>query len=215
MALEEVLKRQPKILGVGSGTTVHKFIDELSRSEFTGKVVSTSFDTTLRLKEKGFEVVDLMSVNRIDVSVDGADEVSTEPLSLIKGGGAALLREKVVAELSSFRIYIVDPSKVVEKPCDRGVPIPIEVVPVSLSAVTKNLERLGVKWSVRTGSGKLGPVITDNGNLVLDLECNRAWELLEEIKSLNGVAAVGVFERDLIDLVIVSDGRKYGKDTMQ
>ena len=186
MALKEVLKREPEVLGVGSGTTVRKFVELLSKSNFKGEVVSTSFDTTLLLKEKGFKVVDLMSVSEIDVSVDGADEVSLTPLSLIKGGGAALLREKVVAELSSFRIYIVDPSKVVERPCLRGVPVPIEVVPASLNSVVKTLSRMGVKWEIREGSGKLGPVVTDNGNLILDLECESALENLSSIKSLNG-----------------------------
>ncbi len=214
MALKEVLEREPEILGVGSGRTVRRFIELLGKSGFRGKVVSTSFDTTLELKSRGFKVLDLMSVDEIDVSVDGADEFAVKSFSAIKGGGAALLREKVVAELSNFRIYVMEPSKVVESPCERGVPIPIEISPVSLNAVTKKLREMGVDWKLREGSGKLGPIVTDNGNLILDLECKSAFEKLNEVKSINGVASIGVFERDLIDLVLVSDGRRYAKGSL-
>ncbi|UXD21566.1 ribose 5-phosphate isomerase [Ignicoccus pacificus DSM 13166] len=206
MAVKRIQELQPEILGVGSGTTVRLFIEELSKIGFKGLTVSTSYDTSLLLASKGFKVIEIETVEKVDVSVDGADEVSKD-LYLIKGGGAALLREKVLAELSRYRIYIVDESKVVEKPCGRKFPIPIEVVPAAYNSVIKKLNEMEIRWKLREAKGKLGPVITDNGNFILDLECEDAFSKIEEVKGLNGVASVGVFPPSLVDEVIIG-GRK-------
>ncbi len=206
LAAKRVVDLQPEVLGVGSGTTVRAFIEELSHLNFKPITVSTSIDTTLMLKRYGFKVLELESVDRVDVSVDGADEVS-EDLYLIKGGGAAMLREKVLASISDFRVYIVDPSKVVKRTCDRGVPIPIEVVPSALSAVIRGLDELNVPWKLRESKGKLGPVITDNGNLVIDLGCKEAVEKVDLVERLPGVTVSGLFPPKLVNEVLVGDGR--------
>ncbi len=201
-AAEIVLKSGVSVLGVGSGTTVRIFIKYLSEMGFSGITVSTSLDTTLALKNYGFKVLDLASVEEVEMSVDGADEVS-EDMYLVKGGGAAMLREKVLATISKYRIYIVDESKVVKRTCDRGVPIPIEVVPAALSSVARALNEMGVHWKLREGKGKLGPIITDNGNVVIDLNCRDALPRIEEIERLPGVAVSGLFTPDLVDEVLV------------
>lgn len=206
-AAKEIIGRDVELLGVGSGTTVEIFIKELSKLGFKGLTVPTSIDTLLTLKRYGFKVLDLMSVDRVDVSVDGADEVSKD-LTLIKGGGAAMLREKVLAYLSKYRIYIVDDSKVVEKPCSRDVPIPIEVVPYALSAVVTSLNNMGINWRVRVTKGKLGPVISDNGNVIIDLDCKTSIDRIDEVERLPGVAVSGLFPPNLVNEVLIgSEGR--------
>ena len=209
-AAELVLAEQPEVLGVGSGTTVRLFVEELARLGFRGLIVSTSYDTSLLLKKHGLKVLELYTVDEVVLSVDGADEVFVvEGLPYaIKGGGAAMLREKVLASISKKRVYIVDEGKVSVKPCDRGVPIPIEVVPSALPAVERGLKELGIRWSVREAKGKLGPVITDNGNFVLDLDCVDALQKMEEVERLPGVAVSGLFKPSLIDVVLVGEKGK-------
>jgi len=210
LAARRVLEEEPEMLGVGSGTTVALFIRELAKRGFKGIAVSTSIDTSLILKKYGFKVVELMIVDEVDMSVDGADEIS-ENLYLIKGGGAAMLREKVMAIISKHKIYIADSSKYVKKTCERGVPIPAEVVPHSLPAVVKDLNRLGVGWRYREGKGKLGPIVTDNGNIIIDLNCKEALPMIGEIERLTGIAAVGLFTPDLVDEVIIGNEIIYRK----
>ncbi len=206
-AAQAVIDSGIEVLGVGSGTTVEIFIEELSKMNFKGYTVPTSIDTIMTLKKHGFKVLDLLSVDEVEMSVDGADEVS-EDLTLIKGGGAAMLREKVLAHISKYRLYIVDSSKFVKKPCSRGVPIPIEVVPYALSAVTKSLTEMGIRWVMRKAKGKLGPIISDNGNIVIDLNCEDALDKIETVERLPGVAVSGLFPRDLVDEVLIgSEGR--------
>jgi ribose 5-phosphate isomerase A len=207
-AAEIVLERGVEVLGVGSGSTVALFIKFLAEGGFSGLAVPTSFDTTLLLRKYNIRVLDLVSVHEVDMSVDGADEVALETRTLIKGGGAAHLREKVIAEISRERIYIVDSSKVVDKPCKRGVPVPLEVVPYALPSVTKALNEMGVGWELRSAKGKLGPLVTDNGNFIMDLECNGAYKNKDKIASLNGVAAIGIFDSHLVDTILVGRGSK-------
>ncbi len=209
-AAELVANAEPEILGVGSGTTVRLFIKYLKELGFNGLTVPTSLDTSLMLKSYGFKVLELMSVDEVDLSVDGADEVFvvTGNVYAIKGGGGAMLREKVLASISKRRIYIVDEGKVSVKPCERGVPIPIEVVPPALPAVTKALEELEVPWRLREAGGKLGPVVTDNGNVVIDLSCPEALQSIEKIERIVGVAVSGLFGPELIDEVLVGEKGK-------
>ena len=210
IAAKRVMEEEPEILGVGSGSTVALFIKELAKRGFKGEVVSTSLDTTLMLKMYGFKPVELLAVDAVDLSVDGADEIS-ESFYLIKGGGAAMLREKVLATLSKYRVYIADRSKYVKKTCDRGVPIPLEVIPSALPAVLSLLRELGVNWEFRVSKGKLGPVITDNGNLIIDLDCKSAVQKIELIERGVGVAASGLFGPELVDEVIIEDEIVYRK----
>ncbi len=201
-AAQVVVDRGIEVLGVGSGTTVEIFIKELSKLNFKGYTVPTSIDTIVTLKKYGFKVLDLLSVDEVEMSVDGADEVS-EDLTLIKGGGAAMLREKVLAYISKYRLYIVDSSKVVKRPCSRGVPIPIEVVPYSISAVIKSLNEMNIRWEMRKAEGKLGPVISDNGNIVIDLKCDDAIDKIEKVERLPGVAVSGFFSPNLVEEVLI------------
>jgi len=206
-AAELVASEAPEVLGVGSGTTVRLFIKYLKEFGFSGLTVPTSYDTALELKKHGLKVLDLMSVDEVELSVDGADEVFTMNGSLyaVKGGGAAMLREKVLAYISRKRIYIVDEGKVSGSPCSRGVPVPAEVVPSSLPAVARGLKLLGVGWKLREAKGKLGPVVTDNGNLVIDMDCKSSINVIEKVEALPGVAVTGLFGPDLIDKVVVGE----------
>ncbi|NPA85770.1 MAG: ribose 5-phosphate isomerase A [Crenarchaeota archaeon] len=209
-AAELVLAEGPEVLGVGSGTTVRLFVEELARLGYEGLTVSTSFDTNIVLKKHKFKVLDIQTVEQVDLSVDGADEVFSlkDGIYAIKGGGAAMLREKVLAAISRKRVYIVDESKVSDEPCARGTPIPLEVVPSALPAVEKGLNALGVRWKLREARGKLGPVVTDNGNLVVDLDCRSAVEKVEEVERLPGVAVSGLFGPGLIDVVLIGERGK-------
>ena len=205
------LCRDGCIVGVGSGSTVKRFIEVLDVGEpavARSLYYATSVDTAIHLSSRGLRVLDvsmLMNEKLLpDVYVDGADEVSRE-LNLIKGGGGALLREKVLAYLSRRRIYIVDASKLVDVLGTR-FPVPLEVVPYTLPLVTRSLESMGYRYRVRSGSGKLGPVVTDNGNYVVDVYTGpiRSPETLEsKFMSIPGVAATGIFLRTLVDTVIV------------
>lgn len=206
------LLREYEVVGVGSGSTVEKWIELASKdSTFKDKLyVASSLDTTLKLKIRGFKVLDLNSIREVEAYVDGADEVD-ERLNMIKGGGGAMLREKVLAELSQFNVIIVDSRKLVKRLGTRA-PVPLEVVPASLSIVEKRLRKAGLEWKVRTlGRGKLGPVISDNGNVILDVYFKNGISNPEltykELKLITGVAEVGLFI-DLADVVIVGLERK-------
>lgn len=211
------LVREYKLVGVGSGSTVEKWIEMACRDvDFREKTyVSSSLDTTLKLRANGLKVLDLTSVREVEVYVDGADEVDRS-LNMIKGGGGAMLREKVLAELSNYNVIIVDSRKLVERLGTRS-PLPLEVVPASLPLVEKNLENMGLRWTLRSlKKGKLGPVISDNGNFIVDVHFENGIldprATYEDLKLIPGVAEVGLF-LDLADIVIV--GRNSGVEELK
>ncbi len=149
------------IIGVGTGSTVNYFIDALAERKIPLKgAVSSSEASTQRLEKHGFEVFALNDVGGLDIYVDGADEV-TEHKHMIKGGGAALTREKIVAAAAKTFVCIVDESKVV--PMLGKFPLPIEVIPMARSYVARELVKLGGDPIYRQG------VVTDNGNIILDV----------------------------------------------
>jgi len=195
------------ILGVGTGSTVELFIEELvkRKSEFTEiKCVSSSIRTKNILEANKFKVIDLEDM--VDVYVDGADAVD-ENLTLIKGGGGALTREKIVAYNSKKVIIIVDETKMKKNIFE--VKVPLEILQFSWKATKKRIEEYGYKALLRVVEDKA--FITDNGNFILDVDLSTSPEPLNAVKKLKnipGVVETGIFE-NLADLLIV--GEKNGK----
>ena len=176
------------ILGIGTGSTAERFINGLSvikhRVETT---VSSSERSTKLLRDLGFSVSDLNSVPRVDVYIDGADEAN-EKLQLIKGGGAALTREKIIAAVANQFVCIADSSKRVD--VLGGFPLPVEVIPMARSHVARELVKLGGQPVWREG------LITDNGNVILDvhgLQIEAPLELERAINEITGVVCNGLF----------------------
>jgi len=186
------------IVGVGTGSTVNFFIDALA--DMGGGLrgaVSSSDASTQRLRGLGIDVLDLNSTGTLDLYVDGADEVDKN-LNLIKGGGGALTREKIVAAASRKFVCIVDDTKLV------GVlgqfPLPVEVIPMARSYVARQLVALGGSPQLREG------FTTDNGNQILDvhnLKILNPPELERQINQIAGVVTVGLFAQRHADIVIV------------
>ena len=187
------------IVGVGTGSTVAYFIDALApwRDRIAG-AVSSSEQSTARLKSHGIEVIDLNSAGTLSVYVDGADECDPHK-RLIKGGGAALTREKIIAEASKTFVCIVDPSKQV--PILGKFPLPVEVIPMARSLVAREILRLtGGQPVWRDGT------VTDNGNVILDIHHLSIVDpvgIERELNQIPGVVSVGLFARRQADVVIV------------
>lgn len=196
------------IVGVGTGSTVNYFIDALAdlKHELAG-AVSSSDASTERLKALGIEVFDLNSVNNLDIYVDGADEI-TQHKHMIKGGGAALTREKIVAAVAKKFICIIDDTKQV--PMLGQFPLPIEVIPMARSYVAREIVKLGGDPVYRQG------VKTDNGNVILDvhnLEILNPVELERNLNAIVGVVTNGLFAARNADVVIV--GTNNGVETKE
>ena len=187
------------IVGVGTGSTVAYFIDALGgiKDRIKG-AVSSSEQSTARLKQHGIEVLDLNHTGTLSLYVDGADECDPHK-RLIKGGGAALTREKIIAEASETFVCIVDPSKQV--PVLGRFPLPVEVIPMARSLVAREILRISGGQPVwRDG------VVTDNGNLILDVHNLAIVDpvgLERELNQIPGVVCVGLFARRPADVVIV------------
>ena len=188
------------IVGVGTGSTVAHFIDALG--ERRGEIeaaVSSSEQSTRLLKERGIEVVDLNAIGDLALYVDGADECDPQRC-LIKGGGAALTREKIIAAVARQFICIIDPSKRVE--VLGKFPLPVEVIPMARSQVARQLVLLGGQPVWRDG------VVTDNGNWILDVHNLRITDpvaLEREINQIVGVVAVGLFAARRADVVLTGE----------
>ena len=187
------------IVGVGTGSTVAYFIDALARIQHRIKgAVSSSDQSTARLKQHGIEVLELNHTGNLSLYVDGADECDGNK-NLIKGGGAALTREKIIAEASERFVCIIDPSKQVK--VLGNFPLPVEVIPMARSLVARRImDMTGGQPTWREG------VVTDNGNVILDihhLEITDPVKLERELNQLPGVVSVGLFARRPADVVIV------------
>jgi ribose 5-phosphate isomerase A len=194
-------------LGVGTGTTANYFIDELARvkSRIKGAVAS-SIHTADRLKGHGIPVVELTSVDELPVYIDGADETTAHG-AMIKGGGGALTREKIVAAVAKTFVCIVDQSKLVG--VLGGYPLPVEVIPMARSHVAHELVRLGGHPQLREH------FTTDNGNIILDVEDLRILnpaELEMKINNIVGVVTNGLFARRGADVILV--GTDDGVETL-
>ena len=201
LVAREALKYvQGPIVGVGSGSTVFKFIDALSsiKHKIDGAVAASEASAE-RLTKHGIRVLDLNSVNELPVYIDGADEV-TEHLHMIKGGGGALTREKITAAVARKFVCICDASKLV--PVLGKFPLPVEVIPMARSYVARELVKLGAHPQLREG------IVTDNGNVVLDC---RGLTLLDppktesEINQIAGVVTNGIFARRPADVLLLGE----------
>jgi ribose 5-phosphate isomerase A len=187
------------VVGVGTGSTVNHFIDALAeiRHEIKG-AVSSSEASAERLRAHGIEVLDLNSTGELPVYVDGADEANRF-LQLIKGGGGALTREKIVAAASRQFICIADESKLV--PALGAFPLPVEVIPMARSYVARQLVKLGGRPELRSG------FTTDNGNIILDvhdLQILEPIKLERTINDITGVVCNGLFAVRPADLLLLA-----------
>lgn len=185
-------------VGVGTGSTASHFIDALAtiKDQIKG-TVSSSEASTQKLKSYGIPVLDCNDVDSLDVYVDGADEINQQ-LQMIKGGGAALTREKIVSALAKQFICIVDESKVAD--VLGKFPLPVEVIPMARSYVARELVKLGGKPIYRQG------VVTDNGNVILDVHdllITNPVELEHRINNIAGVVTVGLFANRGADIALV------------
>jgi ribose 5-phosphate isomerase A len=194
--------RDGMIVGVGTGSTVNHFIDALAgwRDRIAG-AVSSSEASSKRLMAAGIEVHDLNTTGELELYVDGADE-ATRHLTLIKGGGAALTREKVVAAASRQFVCIIDDSKLVD--VLGRFPLPVEVIPMARSYVARRLLLLGGQPVLREG------VQTDNGNVILDvhnLDIVDPRSLETAINQIAGVVTVGLFAHRPADVLLVAGDR--------
>ena len=194
------------IIGVGTGSTANYFIDELSKVK--GRIdgaVASSEATAKRLKSHGIQVLDLNSVGGMEIYVDGADEI-TRNFHMIKGGGGALTREKIVAACARYFICVADQSKLVD--VLGKFPLPVEVIPMARSHVARELVKLGGQPRLREG------FTTDNGNVILDVHGLNILDpvaLESDINQIAGVVTNGLFARRPADVLLL--GTKHGVET--
>ena len=187
------------MIGIGTGSTADRFIDLLAglRARITATVASSEASAT-RLRSHGLPVFDLNVVDGIDIYVDGADEANAA-LQLVKGGGAALTREKIVAAVAREFVCIADESKFV--PVLGGFPLPVEVIPMARSHVARELVKLGGNPVYRQG------VTTDNGNIILDVYDFALPEPLKTETAINNIVGVvtnGIFAHRPADLLLLA-----------
>ncbi|MGS0674419.1 ribose-5-phosphate isomerase RpiA [Shewanella sp. 0m-4] len=186
------------IVGVGTGSTVNHFIDALATMKYDIQgAVSSSEASTEKMKALGIEVFDLNSVNELSVYVDGADEINSQ-MHMIKGGGAALTREKIVAAVAEKFICIVDNTKQVSILGE--FPLPVEVIPMARSYVARQIVKLGGDPVYREGC------VTDNGNIILDvynMKIMKPTELEQQIDGIVGVVTNGLFAKRPADVLLV------------
>jgi ribose 5-phosphate isomerase A len=201
VAREALKYVQDPIVGVGSGSTVFKFIDALAsiKHKIDGAVAASEASAE-RLKKHGIRVFELNSVNELPVYIDGADEI-TEHLHMIKGGGGALTREKITAAVARKFVCICDASKLV--PVLGKFPLPVEVIPMARSYVGRELLKLKAQPRLREG------FTTDNGNVVLDCHGMTLLDPPKTETALNQIAGVvsnGIFARRPADVLLLAEG---------
>ncbi|OKH28339.1 ribose-5-phosphate isomerase RpiA [Chroogloeocystis siderophila] len=208
------------IVGLGTGSTTAYTIqflgDRLKSSELKDIVgIPTSFQAAVLAKQYGIPLTTLDAVDHIDIAIDGADEVDPQK-NLIKGGGAAHTREKIVDYLADQFIVVVDSSKIVDR-LGSSFAVPVEVIPMAISPVMRAIEKLGGKPELRMGVKKAGPVITDQGNMVVDVRFDSIDNPAELEKTLNNIPGVlenGIFVgvTDLVLIGEVQDGKPVVKE---
>ena len=200
-----------EIIGVGTGSTANFFIDALAGIKHRIKgAVASSEATAARLRSHGIAVFDLNEVDAMPVYVDGADEITPQG-AMIKGGGAALTREKIVASVAQQFVCIADGSKLVD--VLGNFPLPVEVIPMARAVVARKLAALGGEPRLRLKDGQ--PLLTDNGNLIIDLHgmpIARPAELEAVINNIVGVVTVGLFAQHGANVCLL--GTKDGVRTL-
>lgn len=204
------LVQSGSIVGLGTGSTTAYAIEYLGKRLQSGdlkdiKGIPTSFQASVLAKEYGIPLTTLDEVDRIDIAIDGADEVDPQK-NLIKGGGAAHTREKIVDALAEQFVVVVDASKLVDKLGSTFL-LPVEVLPMAMTPVMRAIEKLGGKPQLRMGVKKAGPVVTDEGNFVVDVKFDSIDNPAELEKTLNNIP--GVLENGLFvgvtDLVLIGE----------
>ena len=194
------------VVGVGTGSTVNCFIDELARiGHRIDGAVASSVATETRLRQHNIPIIDLNGVRELSVYVDGADE-ATRHLQLIKGGGGALTREKITTAVSGRFICIVDDTKMVD--VLGTFPLPVEVIPMARSHVAREIVKLGGQPMIRED------FVTDNGNVILDvhnLSIVNPVELEQQLDGIVGVVTNGLFARRRADLLLVADDTQVSR----
>ena len=197
------------ILGLGSGSTAALMIRSLAQEIRSGKLqnirgVATSFQSEVLALELNIPLIDLASVSKIDLAIDGADEVDPR-FQLIKGGGACHVREKLVASKANKLLIVVDETKLV-KNLNRSFPLPVEVLPNAWKQVKEVISEMNGNSTLRMATKKAGPVVTDQGNLILDVMFNDGIKDPKDIEmainNIPGVLENGLFV-DLTDKVLV------------
>ncbi|MFM6182938.1 MAG: ribose-5-phosphate isomerase RpiA [Dolichospermum sp.] len=204
------LVKSGSIVGLGTGSTTAYTIQYLGERLKSGELkdivgIPTSFQSEVLAKEHGVPLTTLDAVDHIDIAIDGADEVDPHK-NLIKGGGAAHTREKVVDYLAAQFIVVVDSGKLVDK-LGSVFAVPVEVIPMALTPVTNAIKALGGKPELRMGVKKAGPVITDQGNMVLDVTFDSIDDPVNLEKTLNNIPGVlenGIFV-NCANLVLVGE----------
>lgn len=208
-ALDYVLEGE--IIGVGTGSTANFFIDELGKiGDRIKGAVASSEATAARLASYGIAVFDLNEIESMSVYIDGADEINHQG-AMIKGGGGALTREKIVASVADKFICIADASKLVD--ALGKFPLPVEVIPMAVSVVSRRLASLGAMPTLRMKDGK--PYLTDNGCLIIDasgLQIADPITLEVKINDIPGVVTVGLFAKKGADVCLL--GTAEGVKTM-
>ena len=206
-AIKEV--KSDMIIGLGSGSTAALMIRSLAEEIRSGKLknirgVATSFQSEVLALELDIPLIDLASVSQIDLAIDGADEVDPG-FQLIKGGGACHVREKLVASKANQLLIVVDETKIVQN-LNLSFPLPVEVLPNAWKQVQEVLSKMEGNSTLRMANKKAGPVVTDQGNLILDVFFNEGIKKPKEIEmSINNIPGVlenGLFV-DLTDKVLV------------
>ncbi|WP_456321912.1 ribose-5-phosphate isomerase RpiA [Palaeococcus sp. (in: euryarchaeotes)] len=210
MVAREALKfvEDGMVVGLGTGSTTAHFIHLLGKlvmeEELEVYGVPTSHQAKFLAIESGIPIVSLDEVDAIDIAVDGTDEVDPQ-LNLIKGRGAALTMEKIIDYRAGTFIVLADESKLVDY-LGQKMPVPIEVIPAAWRAIAEEIEVFNASAELRLGSKKDGPVITDNGNFILDAKFERIEDPLDmeiELNNIPGVVENGIFS-DIADIVLVA-----------
>lgn len=198
------------VVGLGTGSTAIHAIACLGARLRSGELrdirgIATSYQATVLAREQKIPLITLDDVEEIQIAIDGADEVAPD-MALIKGGGAAHLREKIIDSLADEFIVVVDRDKLVDRLGSR-MPVPVEVVPMAVAPVTRMLEKLGGKPELRMAVRKAGPVVTDEGNLLIDVRFDSIPDAAEMERSLNNIPGVvenGIFV-NVADRVLIGD----------
>jgi ribose 5-phosphate isomerase A len=202
-------------VGLGSGTTVLKALDlaaeRIKKEHLNINWVPTSYQMEIAARRLGLKITTLSEDTELDLALDGADQVQWRSLDLVKGGGAALLREKIVDSTTKKLVIIIDERKLA-KTLGGEQPIPVEVTPFAYHATLAKINRISEKAVLREApSGKVGPVITDNGNLIIDAyyrNLRRPDIINEKLRKIPGVVETGLF-LEMCDIAYV--GRKDGR----
>jgi ribose 5-phosphate isomerase A len=198
-----------KIIGIGTGKTVRKLIELIIKNNMINDklYVTSSIDSDIEISKNGGIVISLYNGNIPDIYIDSFDYLIPVNHSyvMIKGGGGALLREKLLAYFANKKVFIGEISKIKKS---FPIKIPIEIVPVSLSYISNKLKELNYNAEIREGNGKIGPIISDNGNIIVDITINSYTDLCEldsKLKDIPGIIETGIFCDKLYDEIIIGN----------